>query len=283
MTCGTPNPCDRWPLRSSQAPQPIAGGRPASLNLRKLVCCAPCSLSPAVADLNPCVADCLPIRKLLERRSDMPRRKSSLAEDLVRAPWWVSLVLALLAYRLLPAVLPTAFVNAGLVGLIALVLVAVAAISAFRSLKTGWMLERQTGLASLRDLPWKRFEDVLGEVSAARVRSRRDTWRRSRWWRRFDSASRRRGYRRSMQTLERRPEVLGMQPLSGLPWYCGHLSDQGAEHLDCEPVCAFAERSCDLRHRTRRPRRGIIAKLSSEASCDARRAKDWYRASTMSR
>ncbi len=76
----------------------------------------------------------------------------------------MSLVLALLAYRLLPAVLPTAFVNAGLVGLIALVLVAVAAISAFRSLKTGWMLERQTGLASLRDLPWKRFEDVLGEA-----------------------------------------------------------------------------------------------------------------------
>ncbi len=107
-----------------------------------------------------------------------------------------------------------------------------------------------------------------GSVLAARVRSRRDTWRRSRWWRRFDSASRRRGYRRSMQTLERPPEVLGLQPLSGLPWYCGHLSDQGAEHLGYEPVCAFAERSCDLRRRTRRPRSGVTENLSSEAARD---------------
>ncbi len=213
----------------------------------------------------------------------MPRRKSSLADDLVGAPCWVSLVLALLAYGFSSGVanglrecrtcgthrpysggsrcdLGVPVVEDGLD----------AGATNRAGVAAGFAVEAFQGRA------WR-------SVLAARVRSRRDTWRRSRWWRRFDSASRRRGYRRSMQTLERRPEVLGLQPLSGLPWYCGHLSDQGAEHLDYEPVCAFAERSCDLRHRTRRPRRGIIAKLSSEASCDARRAKDWYRASTMSR
>ena len=41
---------------------------------------------------------------------------------------------------------------------------ATAALSALRSLKTARMLEGQTSLASLRQLPWKRFEDLLGEA-----------------------------------------------------------------------------------------------------------------------
>jgi restriction system protein len=41
---------------------------------------------------------------------------------------------------------------------------ATAALSAFRSIKTARMLDAQTSLASIRELPWKRFEDLLGEV-----------------------------------------------------------------------------------------------------------------------
>ena len=41
---------------------------------------------------------------------------------------------------------------------------ATAALSALRSIKTARLLEGQTSLASLRQLPWKRFEDLLGEV-----------------------------------------------------------------------------------------------------------------------
>jgi restriction system protein len=41
---------------------------------------------------------------------------------------------------------------------------ATAALSAIRSIKTARTLEGQTSLASLRQLPWKRFEDLLGEA-----------------------------------------------------------------------------------------------------------------------
>jgi restriction system protein len=94
----------------------------------------------------------------------MPRRKNSWAEELILAPWWVSAGLALLAYMILPNVLPPAVVDGGLVGLITLALLAISAISALRSLRTKSLLGAQTGLNSLRDLPSKRFEDVIAEA-----------------------------------------------------------------------------------------------------------------------
>lgn len=94
----------------------------------------------------------------------MPRRKSSIADDLVLLPWWVSVVLAVLAFVFLPALLPSAFAKSGIVGLVSLGLLGIAAISALRGWKTARMLEPQTGLDSLRELHWKRFEDLLGEA-----------------------------------------------------------------------------------------------------------------------
>lgn len=93
-----------------------------------------------------------------------PRRRSSIADDLVLLPWWVSAVLAGIVYLVLPTVLPPAVAKGGLAGIISLGLLALAAISALRAWKTGHMLERQTGIESLRALPWKRFEDLLGEA-----------------------------------------------------------------------------------------------------------------------
>lgn len=93
-----------------------------------------------------------------------PRRRSSIADDLVLMPWWVSVALAGIAYVVLPAVLPSPVVKGGLVGIVCLGLLALAAISALRAWKTAHMLERQTSIESLRALPWKRFEDLLGEA-----------------------------------------------------------------------------------------------------------------------
>jgi len=93
-----------------------------------------------------------------------PRRHSSIVDDLVLLPWWVSVALAGIAYVVLPAVLPPPVVKGGLVGIISLGLLAIAAISALRAWKTRHMLERQTSIESLRELPWKRFEDLLGEA-----------------------------------------------------------------------------------------------------------------------
>ena len=94
----------------------------------------------------------------------MSRRKNSWADNLVLAPWWVSAVLALLAYAILSSVLPVPVVKGGLVGIITFGLLGISAISALRSLKNSSLLDAQTGLDSLRDLPWKRFEDVLAEA-----------------------------------------------------------------------------------------------------------------------
>lgn len=94
----------------------------------------------------------------------MPRRKNSWADNLVLAPWWVSALMAFLAYMILPAVLPAAVVNGDLVILVTFVLLAISAVSGLRSLRGRLLLDSQTSLASLRDLPWKRFEDVLAEA-----------------------------------------------------------------------------------------------------------------------
>lgn len=93
-----------------------------------------------------------------------PRRRSSIADDLVLLPWWVSVVLATIVYFVVPGFLPPAIAKGGLTGIIALGLLVIAAISALRAWKTRLMLEQQTSIESVRALPWKRFEDVLGEA-----------------------------------------------------------------------------------------------------------------------
>jgi restriction system protein len=90
------------------------------------------------------------------------RRKSSLVDDLVLLPWWVSAGLALAAFLVMPAALPRSM--AGLAPMIAVFLMLIAGISALRAWKTARMLEQQTGIDSIRELPWKRFEDLLGEA-----------------------------------------------------------------------------------------------------------------------
>jgi restriction system protein len=103
-------------------------------------------------------------RRMFYTSAFMPRRKSSWVDDLILAPWWVSAALALLAYTILPAVLPAAVVNGGLVVFIAFALLAFSAMSALRSWRSRLLLDTQTGLHSLRDLPPKRFEDMLAEA-----------------------------------------------------------------------------------------------------------------------
>jgi restriction system protein len=92
----------------------------------------------------------------------VPRRKSSVADDLVLLPWWVSVVLAGAAFLFLPTILPAALHN--VVFIIVFVLLGLAGISALRSFATRGMFERQTSIQSLRELPWKQFEDLLGEA-----------------------------------------------------------------------------------------------------------------------
>lgn len=89
-------------------------------------------------------------------------RRNSLAEDLILCPWWVSALLAALTFFVLPRVLPPPL--RPLIGIATWVLGALTVLSALRSWKVRWLLDGQTDLESLRALPWKRFEDLIGEA-----------------------------------------------------------------------------------------------------------------------
>lgn len=105
----------------------------------------------------------------------MPRRRSSFAEDLILCPWWVSVVMAALSWIALRVVIPNLeFMNLFLKGLaptaaqsapwVVLFFLVLALISALRAWSSRRMLDQQTGLDSIRELPSKRFEDLLGET-----------------------------------------------------------------------------------------------------------------------
>jgi restriction system protein len=87
----------------------------------------------------------------------MTRRKRS-AENLVFFPWWANASLAVLSLLVLTPVFPP------LAMVVFLFFAAMAALSALRAALNARMLERQTGIDSLRELSWKQFENLLGEA-----------------------------------------------------------------------------------------------------------------------
>jgi hypothetical protein len=82
----------------------------------------------------------------------MAQGKSSIIEDLILCPWWVSLALAMFSYGALQA------------PLISLCLLCLAAFSGLRASVNSRMLRQQAGLDSLCRLSWKQFEDLVGQA-----------------------------------------------------------------------------------------------------------------------
>jgi restriction system protein len=87
----------------------------------------------------------------------MARRKDS-AENLVFLPWWANALFAVLSLLILTRVLPSLAI------VVFLFFAAMAALSALRATLNARMLERQTGIESLRELSWKQFENLLAEA-----------------------------------------------------------------------------------------------------------------------
>ncbi len=111
----------------------------------------------------------------------MSRRRESILDDLVRCPWWVSVLLSVTAFIGLRFVLPlfipagpvtsSNYAAKGLLGgvstaapFIALFLLIPAPIAAFRQWHERRLLEKQDGLASIRALSWARFETLVAEA-----------------------------------------------------------------------------------------------------------------------
>lgn len=104
----------------------------------------------------------------------MPRKKNGLADELVTAPFWVSLIFAGVAYIFLKFILPSLTIsNQVLQGiastgvhfapLAAIFFIFLAIVSFSRSLRIKNQFKRQKSVDTLNDLSWKSFEDVTGE------------------------------------------------------------------------------------------------------------------------
>ena len=105
----------------------------------------------------------------------MSKKNESILNQLAVFPWWMTLIIAAITYPTLRFVLPEiSFDNqilsaiaqgvSRIAYLILIPLIAVAVFSFFNQLRKGKMLENQTGLDSIKNLSWRQFEELVGEV-----------------------------------------------------------------------------------------------------------------------
>jgi restriction system protein len=105
----------------------------------------------------------------------MGRKNESPAELLIKAPWWISAALALVAFVGMRWIYPatqtqsaagTALSNASkaLAPYVALFFVLLASLSAVFAARKRKLVDEQTSLGSLRALSWKGFEWMVGEA-----------------------------------------------------------------------------------------------------------------------
>jgi len=103
------------------------------------------------------------------------RRSKTILDDLALLPWWVNIILAAVVYLSFKYWAPLiAFQNPffkgiaialpGIAPVVGGILCFVAAISAFNAWRKGELLERQTGIGTLRTISWREFEELVGEA-----------------------------------------------------------------------------------------------------------------------
>lgn len=103
------------------------------------------------------------------------RRNESLFDLLTKLPWWVSIIVAALAYCVTKYWLPgfwaeniyLAAIAKGLqphAGLFASFFIVPALLSFLGSVKRRKLLDRQSGLDSIRAMSWREFEMLCGEA-----------------------------------------------------------------------------------------------------------------------
>ncbi len=104
----------------------------------------------------------------------MPKRNESILMELTQAPWWMSVIAAIIVFVgmkfIVPAVLKgplfsgLAKLSSSLAWVVACIFLLPGAISLFNAWRKGELFQRQTGLDSLSKLSWREFEEVIGEA-----------------------------------------------------------------------------------------------------------------------
>ena len=108
----------------------------------------------------------------------MPRQHNGLLVELTQVPWWISVIVAGIAFIglkfLLPAVLrgplfsELAKLCSSWALLVACIVLLPGMISVFNTWRKGELLKSQKGLSSLLNLSWRAFEEVIGEIYRGR-------------------------------------------------------------------------------------------------------------------
>lgn len=105
----------------------------------------------------------------------MARRDEGVLDLLTELPWWVSVCVAAVVYVVLTFVIPSVTFNGIFVKnlaqlaprfawMAAAILLLPAAVSAIQSFRKRRILDRQSGIESIRSLSWKQFEELLAEA-----------------------------------------------------------------------------------------------------------------------
>jgi len=105
----------------------------------------------------------------------MPRKTTSLADVLLEAPWWVSVVVAATVYFLTKFILPAADTGNQILNMLfkavevpasffSFIILLIAPFSFLNAKRKAKQLDIQSGIASIRHLHWRQFEELVAEA-----------------------------------------------------------------------------------------------------------------------
>ncbi len=105
----------------------------------------------------------------------MPRKSDNILETLTTLPWWVSLVVAVFVYAVMAFIVPAIAGGSVLLSGISqmseqlafygfLLFLLPVPFSLFNSFRKRQQLDAQQDISTIRDLSWRRFEELVGEA-----------------------------------------------------------------------------------------------------------------------
>lgn len=109
------------------------------------------------------------------RGISMPKRQENIVTLLLQCPWWISAVLAVIAYVMLKFVIPNiefqnpifksmTSVAPKFAGVASVFFLLLAGVSAFNLARKRELFNRQSGIDTIRSLSWREFEELLAEA-----------------------------------------------------------------------------------------------------------------------
>lgn len=105
----------------------------------------------------------------------MPRKNTTFADLLFQAPWWVSVVTAIIVYVTMGYVMPSIETNNQLIDMVfkavaipapyfAIFILLIAPFSFFNARRKAKQLDAQKSIETIRQLHWRNFEELVAEA-----------------------------------------------------------------------------------------------------------------------